>query len=222
MRKWLLPLAVIGFCLHGMLPAQAEKAPPLMPTRDAAVTYRVTGGNGVEKNSPEIRMHFRAEDGLMRVDTPGHDSYAIIDRRDDRMTVVLNARHIYMDVPAGTLGDRAFMLSSSMKFRKLGTDSIAGLPCTRWQVTARDGSGTACVTDDGVVLMATGADTGDKHSGGLVAVAVDYAPQPESLFHPPPQFRRLDLSHISKLLPAPPATGAGHGAAANPPSAAAR
>jgi hypothetical protein len=178
--------------LAAVAAAHADDHPPLAPTRDAAVTYRVSdaGKNGKDAI---LHMYLKAGGNLLRIDTPGNHGYAIIDRRNKRMYMVIDAQRMYVELPAGDIGDRAFMLTDSMKFQRKGTDTVAGLGCTVWDVQAQDGSGTVCVTDDGVTLRASGQGKGGKGEGRLDAIAVDYAPQPAALFAPPSDYKKMEV-----------------------------
>ena len=54
------------------------------------------------------------------------------------------------------------------------------------------GSGTACVTADGVILSGRGGDT-KGHTGSIVATSVAFSPQPSAMFSPPPDFHHVEL-----------------------------
>ncbi len=70
---------------------------------------------------------------------------------------------------------------------------MAGLDCTVWNLTGKQGTGSACITADGVVLRADG-QARREGSGRLEATSVAYGPQPAALFEPPPGFQRMDLA----------------------------
>jgi hypothetical protein len=203
-------LAACGFCLVAVA-AYADDHPPLVPTRDAAVTYRVSGA-GKNGQDAILHMYLKAGGNLLRIDTPGNHGYAIIDRRNKEMYMVIDAQRMYVELPAGDIGDRAFMLTDSMKFRRKGTDTVAGYTCTIWDVQAQDGSGTACVTDDGVMLRASGRSRSGKGEGRLEAITVDYAPQPAALFAPPSDYKKMEVPVAPGVAPG------GSSAPAQPPT----
>ena len=64
--------AVMAIALS--LPAQAQEAPRLFPSRDVAVTYRVTSGGPMQ----EIAIAWAAAARLMRIELPGM-GYTIAD-----------------------------------------------------------------------------------------------------------------------------------------------
>ena len=76
-----------------------------------------------------------------------------------------------------------------------GQDTVAGLPCTTYAVTAQRGTGTVCLTDDGVALSGQGVVNG--RSGSFTATAVTYGAQPEALFRVPAGYLRLDVSGLN-------------------------
>lgn len=170
-----------------------EPHPPYLPTRDVAVTYVLDhSGPGPAK---QAHMYYSAADEKLRLEAPNQRGFVIIDRVARTMTVVLQAEHLYVQTPLDPAMASGFVLDGEMRFSRGGSQTIAGQHCTDWQVEGRRGSGTVCVTDDGVLLFGRGQKEG-AGGGGFQAIAVSYAPQPASLFTPPPGFRQLDLSQI--------------------------
>jgi hypothetical protein len=138
----------------------------------------------------------------VRIDPPGQQGYAIIDRGNHHVTVVVPQQRSYFEVSSDTPGDVGFLLDDRMNFTRKGTDSVLGIPCTDWTVQTDDSNGTACVTSDGVLLRASGTDQSGKVQGMAVATAVTYAQQPENLFKVPSGYRKVQP-------PAPPAGAQG-------------
>lgn len=190
-----LTLAVLAAAIA--LPAAAQNAPLTAPTRDVAVTYRATGTVQGKPQDKELRLAITAGGQLMRIeglDQPGAaGGYLIIDRRTNRMLMVVPKEKHYLELPASDVFARGFLLSATMGFTRRGSETVAGLPCTVWEISARSGGGTACITDDGVLLRGRG----QRGAQAIEATRVTYAPQPATLFRPPADFARLDL-------PAPP------------------
>lgn len=186
MRK----LALLGVCGLAALarPAAAQDHPPYMPTRDVAVTYRIARVN--QTGLREARLYFSASADKERLEQDPTQSYAIIDPVAKRMTLVMVPRHAYLEVPYDIETAPGFVLSGRMSFTRIGSETIAGLPCTNWAVKSDTITGTACVTTDGVMLHGQGHD--QKGNGSdLLATAVAYAPQPVDLFAPPTNFQKL-------------------------------
>jgi hypothetical protein len=138
---------------------------------------------------------------LMRIeglDQPGGaGGYLIIDRRSQRMVMVVPKEKHYLELPASDVFSRGFLLNAAMGFTRRGNETVAGLPCTVWEISARSGGGTACITDDGVLLRGRG----QRGAQAIEATRVAYGPQPATLFKPPADFTRLDV-------PPPPQRGA--------------
>ncbi len=183
--------------------ALAQDRPPVAPTRDVVVTYRATApaqaGARVPQGAQNIRVATTQGGRLLRIEGVGAGgAYVIVDRTTQRMVMVMPQDRRYVEMPANDAFARGFVLNESMSFAKRGTETVAGLKCTLWEVTSREGAGTACVTDDGVLLRGRGNDG----KGGIEATAVRYGPQPAAQFKPPADFSRLDI---------PPGMGPGSG-----------
>ena len=177
----------------GAATAAAQERPPTSPTRDVLVSYRATAPVQGAQRQQDIRVAITAGGQLMRVDgigTPaGANDYIIVDRRARRMTRVMPQDRRYMELPVGESFSRGFLLNDAMAFTKRGTETIAGLKCTVWDISARDGGGSACMTDDGVMLRGRGTDG----KGGIEATSVKYGTQPGALFKPPADYSKLDV-----------------------------
>jgi uncharacterized protein DUF4412 len=184
-------LAIGG--LAAALPAAAQVRPQYLPTRDVAVEYRLESNS--HPGAPRtLRIIYAANGERMRVEA-GRDGYSIIDRVNGRMMIVMAGQKSYLELKFNPEKQRNFLLSDKVRFARLGSDTVAGLPCTLWQVEADKHSGTACLTADGVMLRGE-APNEDKMSGRIVAVAVNYGPQPPSLFTPPAGYSRLAMPRL--------------------------
>jgi hypothetical protein len=162
--------------------AVADPALPLtQPSRDVTVVYVITRGDRQIRQ----RSSWQAATGLQRVDAPGGSGYMIANRRAGTMQMVDPAaqRVIELQTPSGPLDGAA-------GFTRLGTRTIAGLPCTEWAATAQTGATTVqdqiCLTADGVLL---GIRAGDITRAQ--AVSVTYAPADPQIFTVPPGYKRV-------------------------------
>jgi hypothetical protein len=183
-------LVALALLTHAALAAPAADHPDYMPTRDVAITYRLSSDKpGVPKVAS---AYFSASSRKLRLDDPSLGAYAIIDRADRKMMVVMTKQHSYAWLPFDEKMADGFVLNDSMNFKRTGTDSVAGYRCTTWAVTSADAAGSVCITDDGVLLRGNGRDKKGVDAG-LEATQVIYAPQPASLFKPPPGFFQMDL-----------------------------
>ncbi len=189
--------------------ARAADAPPLMPTRDVTVVYSVTPEGAPQPQS--VRVYFRGGGSAMRIDgPPGPDGSPsgdmVLDRPNRLITVVLNPARSFMQIPEREEVRSPFVLDSTMRFTRTGTGSVAGLACVQYSIVTPKGDSTACVTDDGVVLSASGVD-GQGARGHLVAQTVQYAPLAASVFLPPPGYQRT--AHPEAMGPGGGPTGPG-------------
>jgi len=164
-------------------PAAAQTRPSVLPTADAAVTYRLSGA--AQGQLQELRLSFLASQGLVRVDAmPG--AWIVADGRGRSGFMVIEAQRTVMDLPSE--GNAAAALPrASASFVREGTDRIAGLPCTIWRVTDEGRSSRACLTEDGLMLRAEGTQ------GRMEAIAVSRAPLDASAFARPAGFRSMAM-----------------------------
>jgi hypothetical protein len=168
--------AVMAIALS--LPAQAQEAPRLFPSRDVAVTYRVTSGGPMQ----EIAIAWAAAARLMRIELPGM-GYTIADFAGQKGFMVMQIpQPMVMDIPMAQAAAHMRALETA-RFTRLGADRVAGIACTNWRHESSQGSGTGCFTDDGVLLRSQGAAQGMQ--GGLEALHVTYGAQDMARFQRP-------------------------------------
>lgn len=187
-------LALLASIAPGLV--QAAEHPPLTPTREATVLYRAQGPRDREATS--VRVYVSG--GKLRVEPATLPGYIIVDRGAGRALMVMRQPHIYFETPAQSALVRDFLPSERMRFTRKGSERVAGLPCTLWDVQAAQGrSGQVCVTSDGIVLRGQGHDP-QYGSGSVEAVSVTYAPQPAGLFQPPAGYLRVDIPRLPTAL----------------------
>lgn len=148
--------------------------PLLRPSRDVEVTYRA--GQSLEQ-----RTRWLAAAQAMRIDPPTPGLYVIIDYVASRMSVVREADRSVIDMaaPEGMAGPTG--ASGARTYIRRGEDVVAGMGCTDWETTDRNGRrALACITADGVLLRVS-ADGQVLAS----AVSVRYVPQDPALFRVP-------------------------------------
>lgn len=181
-------LLLIGLVI-GASVAQAQDRPPMTPTRDVTITYKVLGQQAAQMNGRSVQISHGAGNGLMRIDTPEMGGYAIIDRTRKRSTMVMTPMQMYMEVDASQapMGATA-MPEENARFTRKGTETIAGQTCTLWDVTTPKGDGSACITTDGAMLRYR-----TKAGDGVEATSVSYAAIPAANFTVPAGFRKMDM-----------------------------
>lgn len=180
-------------------PAFAGDTPLLKPGKDVVIDYRTTGtargpmggGDGI------LKMYFGNKGAAMRIDPPNGQGYMIVEPDSGRMTVVVPAQQVYMTMPDGpSLGP--IPAPGQGTYKKTGTDTIAGLPCTAYDTSGTGQDGQVCLTDDGVLLRGWSIQDGARQT--MEAVTVTYAAQPAALFAPPPGFTKLDMPGIGGAM----------------------
>jgi hypothetical protein len=200
--------------LLGTGAAGAPDRPVFPPARDVAVTYRTDAsqpGASPAGLPQQMLVRYSVQADRLRVEA-GLPSYLLIDRKSQQATVVIERLGIMADLPRQAGLEQAFMLDSGKRFTRRGTETVAGLRCTVWDVVAAGtGAGTACVTADGVLLRASGHDRHGRDAS-LEAIRVEYAPQADALFFPPANLRHVDLP-ASALAAAAGVGGTGVGGA---------
>ena len=187
--------ATLAILLALAAPAAAQDRPVFPPARDVAVTYRVTIAQ--PNTPPEVVLRYSAAQDRFRLDgsLPGGAlaGYVLVDHKSGHASIVVEKLGLMMDAPRHAGLDQAFMLENGRRFARQGSDTVAGLGCTVWHIDGDAASGTACVTADGVLLRASGRDRKGR-TGSVEATQVEYGPQAEALFVPPPNVHRLDLA----------------------------
>lgn len=207
MKRSMLAGAALAVPLAAALatgrPAAAQDRPTILPTRDVAVSYRATGPVQGQQQQQDLRVAFTNKGRLMRVEGiqgmagggRNAGSYVIVDHNTQLMTMVMAQDRRFMELPVNNAFSRGFLVSESMRFVRRGTEAVAGLKCTVWDITSADGNGNACITEDGVMLRGNGIDG----KGAIVANSVTYGPQSAALFKPPADFQKLEMP--AGLLP---------------------
>jgi hypothetical protein len=192
MRRSLLSLL---FSL-GALPALAQDRPPIYPTRDVAITYRVTGGQA-QGGMPAMTMSWLSAAQTMRIDMAGM-GYMVADHRNQRGFMVMDQMRMIMDIPMQQALQQAGP-SPNAAYRRTGSDTVAGLACTVWSYQDGGNAGTACVTADGVMLRAQGSSQGQ--SGGMEATQVAYGTQDPARFQRPAGYQSMQMPGGAGQMP---------------------
>ncbi|HVC59904.1 MAG TPA: hypothetical protein VND19_06015 [Acetobacteraceae bacterium] len=179
----------------------------LAPTRDVAVTYRVSGANRTN-GAAIIKMTYADHDQKVRLDLFAFEGATtpfgslIYDQPDNRVLSLIRDRNAYFELPATGRVNPGLMLGANMQYKRLGTATIAGQKCTDWQVSdGAEDKGTTCVTDDGIVLRGTRLK---PKPSGIEAIAIDYGTPPDSIFQPDPGLVLQSNQPGLPVLPAQP------------------
>ena len=187
-------------------PAWAEDAPLLRASRDVTVSYSLVG-----RGAPrDIKISQRAGASIRRVETAGQPGYVLVDRQSQRASAVMESQGYYIDMSANRVPQEGQWPDDTISFTRGADTQVAGLGCTNWGYKTPRGSGTACVTADGVLLRILALS-----GNGIEARQVSYEPQSPSHFAAPPGLRKLGTT-------APPAAPPAVAPAAPPITASAR
>jgi hypothetical protein len=191
MRRTFLILALFAVTA----PARAADAPMIHPSRDVAVEYRSTGAQQGPGSAPgaAVTMRFSSKTGRIRIDGASGRGYAILDPGAGQMTMVMEERHMYVERPADP-GMIAMFKATNASFKKIGSDTIAGLACTIYDATFNEHSGQVCLTNDGVMLRARSDDPDRQRE--LEAVSVSYGDQAGDLFEVPAGYQKLEMPNM--------------------------
>ena len=192
----LLAAAALFAAMAG-LAAPALAQPRLVPASDVQVLYHLSGpaAAAIPGGAADgVRLEWDAAGERLRSEPVGGPVYAIADLGRHVADVVFTAQNTYLELPLRA-GDPQTLLDAAIgggdaHFVRGNADRVGGIPCTDWKATARKLDATACITDDGVVLRASG--TWDGHEGALTAVSVTRRALAADRFRPPAGFFRVN------------------------------
>ena len=193
-RSFTAALGVTGMLIAGAtVPAVAAEHPPFVPTRDVTITYRIEADGMPGGIGPQIvRVSYSTAAARARIERGEGPGYLIVDRAAGRATMVMEPLQSYLDIPFNDRTGAGLMLDDRMRFTRGGSDRVAGLACTKWDIASDTTTARLCITEDGVILAGEGRDT-QRGAGRMTATAVSYDALPVSLFMPPAGFHRIEL-----------------------------
>ena len=191
MRGSLLVIAA-GAAIACPVIASAQDRPAIVPTKDVTVeySYKMTPKTGAPREG-RATIISAAGGKQMRVEGFGPPGYMIIDREAGRSTMVMDAQHMYMEMPFDPARAGPFVMRENMQFARKGSDTVAGVKCTVWETHGDQGTGSACITDDGVLLR--GEADGRNGQAQLTATSVSYAPLSDSEFQAPAGYQKMQM-----------------------------
>jgi hypothetical protein len=172
----------------GILPAQADTHPEFLPSRDVSIAYLVSAPG---RPDASYQLTYDATDERARIDNPAQGDYVLVDLLAGSAELVVPALHAIVSAPDLSGLTQQVMDADNARFTPLGPGHYAGLPCEKYLVLNHQGSGTACITPDGVILHFSGADP--HGSATVTASSVEYAPQSANAFAKPEGFSEITL-----------------------------
>jgi hypothetical protein len=186
--------------LLGAGDAAAQDRPPLFPTRDVSVSYRMTSAQGAPGGQPALpgmTLSWLAAAQTMRVDLAGM-GWMVADHRAQRGFMVMEQMRMVMNIPMDQVAGHTG-LSPTARFRRTGSATVAGHGCTVWSFEDGRDRGTACVTADGVMLRAEG--TAQGQSGTMEATQVNYGAQDPARFRLPAGYQTMQMPQGMPNIP---------------------
>lgn len=181
------------------MPAFARAAPPTLPTRDVAITYRLQGAirDSVPGGLPEtVRLAWDAGGRRLRVEPEGRQQVLLVDLNAPRAELIDKGMHGVLTLPMRAKDIEPLTLQDATLTPR-GRAVVAGLGCTEYDVTAKRGRGVVCLTADGMALRGNG--TVDGKQGGFTAISVTPGPSPAGSFEVPPGYMHLAFPGFGRL-----------------------
>lgn len=167
----------------------AHAAPPFLPTRDVTVDYAVD----ISGQTPQsVNVAFEAADQRARIDLISSGVFILADLPAGRAQMVVPALHALVKAPDISALTLVLAQAGEARFTPLRAGRYAGRDCETYLVLdPHNGTGTACLTPDGVILHFSGHN--ERGAIEATAQSVDFADAQSALFLPPDGFARLDL-----------------------------
>jgi hypothetical protein len=165
------------------VPAIAEDGRPrFFPTRDAAVTYRVSGPATAGTDGDVLRIADLAAERKQRMDaSPG--SWTVIERATGTGLRVDDGSRTALRVPLNPAVMAQFGPPEHASLTREREERVAGLACTGWAYRSDEGSGRFCVTPEALPLRMEATIGGQTLRAE--AAEVSLAPQDPARFRIP-------------------------------------
>ncbi|MDE8348453.1 MAG: hypothetical protein POG74_03090 [Acidocella sp.] len=154
--------------------------PAYLPTRDVSITYNLSVPG---HQAATYQLAYDAASQRARIDDPAQGTYFLVNLPDGTAQLVVPALHSTVNAPDLSALTRQINTAGQARFTALGPGYYAGLTCEKYLVLNDQGTGTACLTPDGVVLHFTGHDS--HGSADVTATSVTYQHTPVQMFAPP-------------------------------------
>lgn len=170
-------------------PAFAQEDRPLLfPTRDAAITYRVTGPAGTGAGDT-LRIAYLVTERKQRMDAvPG--TWMLIERATNTGVRVDDGARTALRMPLSPAAMAQFEPTEGASFTRVGADRFAGIGCTTWTYRTAEAAGRVCVTPDGVPLRMEATAQGQPTQAE--ATEVRLAPQDPARFQIPRGYQVME------------------------------
>jgi hypothetical protein len=175
-------------CALGIAPAFGADQPLYLPNRDVVVGYDVSAPG---RPVAVYQLRYRAAAQQARIDDPAHGTYFLVNLPAGTAQLVVPGLHSVVDAPDLSTLTAQINNAGHARFTPLGPGHYAGLDCEKYLVLSQQGTGTACLTPDGVILHFAGHDA---HGGAdVTANSVSYQTVSPADVAPPEGFSAITL-----------------------------
>jgi hypothetical protein len=178
--------------------AAASASDPLMPQSD----FRMLTTMQDESSGMTIDAEMRHSNGRFRMETEFHGQSAtvLIDTAADTVTILMDmgGMRMAMDVPSHE-ADFDVPMADERLGDPIGTDTVAGEPCSIYRIEDADMSGgeaEGCLTDDYIVLRVVSPE----HGTVFEAREFERARQEDRWFAVPDGYRRMDMGGLGGMF----------------------
>lgn len=178
---------IATLCSAGASPV----TPRLIPDHDTMGVYQVTQPG---RAAQTWRVRYQASSRMVRAVSLSGNANGItvlLDLAAGSAEIMVPQMHAVVAVPNLSGLIHKVLDNNGAHFTRLGQATIAGHGCTRYLVLKRKGDGTACITQGGVILAATGKD--DRGALSVTALQIAETPQPPADFTIPQGYARMSL-----------------------------
>ncbi len=172
----------------GIGTAHAATPPGFLPSRDVTVSYVLSAPGRADAS---YQLQYSAAGQLARVNDPAHGTYFLANLQAGTAELIIPALHSAVAAPDLSSVTQQIRDAGGARFTLLGHGNYAGAACDNYLVLHAQGSGTACITPDGVVLHFSGQDA--HGSATVTATSLAYGAQPAADFAPPAGFSSINL-----------------------------
>ncbi|HQT64308.1 MAG: hypothetical protein B7Z75_04690 [Acidocella sp. 20-57-95] len=183
-----MKLLATALLLLGISPAFADAPPPYLPTRDVVVSYQVATPGRPPVN---YQLAYDAGSQQARIDDPAHGNYFLVNLPAGSAQMVAPAFHAIVAAPDLSALTGQLNSLNQARFTPLGPGEYAGLACQKYLILSDQGSGTACLTPDGVTLHFSGHNA--RGTAEVTAMNVAYQHNESATFAIPPGYSKIML-----------------------------
>ena len=190
-------MKLFWLALFGLAPCLAAAAPLVLPTQDVAVTYNLVVPNHADAT---YLMQYNAASRLARLNNTVENNYDLLNLNTGSAELVVPQMNSVVAIPDLSNLTKYLTNTATTRFTPLGRANYAGLACQTYLVHANQGSGTACLTNDGVILYFSGSDP--HGAATITATSVTYSPQPAAEFAVPQGMTTINVPQnvLNQLL----------------------